>query len=78
MSPGTDKTGIAEQGIRLSRAGERNCQYLWMVIVLGGCLGGVVVGSFDELSVGEGGAVADEGDQVGCVDRAPAVLGGFR
>src|ERR671933_3066261 len=34
-------------------------------------------GSFDQLAVDEGGAGADQGDQVGCVDRAPAVLGGL-
>src|SRR5262245_7932413 len=33
------------------------------------------VGSFDEFAVDEGGAGADESDQVGCVHRAPAVLG---
>jgi hypothetical protein len=36
-----------------------------------------LVGSFDELSVDEGRAGADEGDEVGAVDRAPAVLGGL-
>jgi hypothetical protein len=36
----------------------------------------VLVGSFDELSVDEGGAVADEGDELGCVERTPAALGG--
>ena len=35
------------------------------------------VGSFDELAVDEGGAGADERDQVWPVDRAPAVLGGL-
>ena len=28
--------------------------------------------SFDELAAFEAGAGADEGDEVGCVDRAPA------
>ena len=37
----------------------------------------VVVGSFDELAVDERGAGADERDQVGRVDRAPAVLRGL-
>ena len=37
----------------------------------------VVVGSFDEFAALEGGAGADEGDQVRAVDRAPAVLGGL-
>ena len=37
----------------------------------------LLVGSFDELSGVEDGAGADEGDQVGCVDGAPAHLGGF-
>jgi MFS family permease len=32
-------------------------------------------GSFDELAVFERGAGADEGDEVGCVDGAPAGLG---
>jgi hypothetical protein len=37
----------------------------------------VVVGSFDEDAVVEGGAGADEGDEVGCVHGAPAGLGGL-
>ena len=37
----------------------------------------VVVGSFDELAALERGAGADERDEMGCVDRAPACLGGF-
>jgi len=37
----------------------------------------VVVGSFDEFAVDEGGAGADERDEVWSVDRAPAVLGGL-
>ena len=36
-----------------------------------------LVGSFDEFAAFERGAGADEGDQVGAVDRAPAVLGGL-
>ena len=36
-----------------------------------------MVGSFDEDAVGEGRAGADEGNQVGCVHGAPAVLGGL-
>src|SRR5262249_60762026 len=36
---------------------------------------GVPPGSFDELAVDEGGAGADQGDEVGCVDRPPAGLG---
>jgi len=40
-----------------------------------GCFGlGVVAGSFDEFAVGEGSSGADEGDEVGRVDGAPAVL----
>jgi len=35
------------------------------------------VGSFDEFAVLEPRASADQGDQVGCVDRAPAGLGGL-
>ena len=42
-----------------------------------GRLGGLVLGSFDELAVGEGRPGADERDQVGCVDHAPAALGGL-
>ncbi len=34
-------------------------------------------GLFDELAVFEAGAGADEGDEVGCVDGAPARLRGF-
>lgn len=37
----------------------------------------VVVGSFHEFPVGEGGAGADERDQVWAVHGAPAVLGGL-
>jgi len=37
----------------------------------------LLVGSFDELTGVEDGAGADEGDQVGCVDRTPAGLGGL-
>jgi hypothetical protein len=37
----------------------------------------VVGGAFDEVAGFEAGADADEGDEVGCVDRAPAGLGGF-
>ena len=33
--------------------------------------------SFDQLAVDEGGAGADEGDQVGRVDHPPQGLGGF-
>lgn len=45
--------------------------------LLGGLRLWGVVGSFDEFAADEGGAGADEGDQVGGVDRAPAGLGGF-
>ena len=41
-----------------------------------GCSGGGF-GAFYEVTVLEGGAVADEGDEVGCGDRAPAGLGGL-
>src|SRR5215813_11863329 len=42
------------------------------------CLGmGILAGPFDELAVDEGCSGADQGDQVGCVDGTPAVLGGF-
>ncbi len=34
----------------------------------------LVVGSFDELALLESGAGTDERDEVGCVDRAPALL----
>ena len=37
----------------------------------------LVSGSFDQLAVDEEGAGADKGDQVGCVDRAPAGLCGL-
>ncbi len=37
----------------------------------------LIRGSFDELAVGELGAGADEGDEVGCVDGGPVGLGGF-
>jgi hypothetical protein len=36
-----------------------------------------LVGSFDELAVGEGRSGSDEGDEMGRVDHAPAGLGGF-
>jgi hypothetical protein len=39
--------------------------------LLGGGAWGVFVGSFDEFVVGEAGADADEGDEVGCVHSAP-------
>ncbi len=45
--------------------------------LLGGCWLVVVVGSFDEFAVDELRAGADEGDEAGCVDGSPAVLGGF-
>jgi hypothetical protein len=37
----------------------------------------LIVGSFDEFAVDEGGAGPDEGDQVGCVDHSPPGLGGL-
>jgi hypothetical protein len=37
----------------------------------------VFVGSFDELAGVERGAGADERDEMGCVDRAPAGVGGL-
>ncbi len=40
-------------------------------------MAGVFVGSFDEFAAPEAGAGADECDEFGCVDRAPAVLGGL-
>src|SRR5665648_1001696 len=44
----------------------------------GGCLGGECGGfAFEEFALLEACAGADQGDQVGCVDRAPAVLGGL-
>src|SRR5665647_839640 len=44
----------------------------------GGCLGGECGGfTFEEFALLEACAGADQGDQVGCVDRAPAVLGGL-
>ena len=42
-----------------------------------GLLGGLVLGSFDELAVDEGRSGADERDQVGGVDHAPAALSGL-
>ena len=42
---------------------------------LGGFGLGFLAGPFDELAVDEGRSGADQGDQVGCVDGAPAVLG---
>ena len=42
-----------------------------------GRLGGLVLGSFDELAVDEGRPGADERGQVGCVDRSPAALSGL-
>jgi dihydroorotase-like cyclic amidohydrolase len=36
---------------------------------------GFLAGSFNEFAVGEGGPGADQGDEVGGVDSAPAVLG---
>src|SRR4051812_23091787 len=42
--------------------------------VLGGCRWDLVVGSFDQESVDEGRSGANEGDEMGCVDRAPAGL----
>ncbi len=42
-----------------------------------GRLGGLVLGSFDELAVDECRVGADERDQVGGVDHAPAALGGL-
>jgi len=47
------------------------------VDLLGGCRLGVLVGAFDELAGHERGAGADEGDEMRCVDRAPAVLRGL-
>src|SRR3954470_10084283 len=45
---------------------------------LAGCfVGGQVVVAFDEDAAFEAGSGADEGDQVGCVDGAPAGLGGL-
>lgn len=44
---------------------------------LPGFLGGRFVGAFDELAFLEFGTSADEGDQVWCVNRAPARLGGL-
>ncbi len=41
---------------------------------LGGFLFGVLAWSFDEFAVDEGRASADQGDKVGSVDGAPAVL----
>jgi hypothetical protein len=45
--------------------------------LLGRLGGSRFVGSLDELVAVEGGAGADEGNEVGCVDRAPTVLGGL-
>jgi hypothetical protein len=49
--------------------------------LLGGCRlgrpGGLALGSFDELAVDEGRPGADERDQVRCVDRGAASLGGL-
>jgi hypothetical protein len=44
----------------------------------GGFWLGLVVGSFDEFASFEDGAGADEGDQLGCGDRPPEVLGGLQ
>jgi len=45
--------------------------------LLGGFGLGVLLGSFEELAGLEDGTGADESDEVGCVDRAPAVLRGL-
>jgi hypothetical protein len=44
---------------------------------LGGFLSGVSARSFDEFAVDEGRPGADQGDEVGCVDGAPAILRSF-
>jgi hypothetical protein len=41
---------------------------------LGGFGLGLLAGPFDEFAAGEGRSGADQGDEVGCVDGAPAVL----
>ena len=55
-----------------------NSQILWIGVSGGVRLGVRLVGPFDLFAVGEGDAGADEGDEVGCVDGAPAGLGGLR
>lgn len=50
-----------------------NCQYLWMKIFRRGFAGRPL----DEDAVAEHRAGPDEGDQLGCIDRPPAVLGGL-
>ena len=45
--------------------------------LLGCGVDGLTVGSFDEFAGLEAGSGADEGDEVGCVHGAPAVLGGL-
>jgi hypothetical protein len=60
-------------------APESNCQYPQIKIfrlLPAGPPGGLALGSSDELAVDEGRSGADERDQVGGVDHAPAALRG--
>jgi len=49
--------------------------HLWIGVSRALLGGSFLLGAFDELAVVESGTGADECDQVGCVDRAPALLG---
>jgi len=73
------KRGLGNNGVISTATGVqlRNSQDLWIGVSRSLLIASLVVGSLDEFAVLELGAGPDEGDQVGCVDRAPACLGGF-
>jgi len=60
-----------------SLTSESNSQDLWIGVLRDLLIASCFVGSFDEFAVDEGRASTDESDQVGCVHRAPAGLGGL-
>lgn len=59
---------------RVRASADGNCQNLWIGVSCDLLVTSGLVGSFDELAVDEGGAGADERDEVRCVDRTPAGL----
>jgi len=61
--PGTQIMGLS--GAIVKTCGSRSLGSFWR---------GVLCGPLDELAAGEGRSGADQGDEVGCVDGAPAVL----
>jgi len=72
---GCSSIGLRTPIARACRSGAPRKSQDLRIKISGGFGPGLLAGSFDKLAVDERGSGADQGDQVWCVDLAPAGLG---